>query len=492
MTESRTGSESPSEQPVDGDDDRYDFVVVANRLPVEMRPSDDGQVAWTKSPGGLVSALEPVLRGRDAVWVGWSGSHTDDTMPISPIPDDVGPCALHEVPLSHEEVATYYEGFCNATIWPLYHDAIATPAYHRSAWDSYVEVNQKFADTTAALTEHGATVWVHDYQLQLVPRMLRLQRPDLVIGFFLHIPFPPAELFVQLPWRRQVIEGLLGSDLIGFHTHGGANNFMAVTSRLLGTELEDGGILVPDESRPGLTRRVEIDAFPISIDAAEIDTLAREPATIARAQEIRRAIGSPTTVLLGVDRLDYTKGIDVRLKAITELLEDGLANDAVFIQVATPSRENVTEYQRLRDEIDLMVGRAIGDHGTIGQPPIQYLHQGLAHDELVAYYVASDVMLVTPYRDGMNLVCKEYIASRTNDDGALVLSEFTGAAIELPEAYLVNPYDADGVKEAIVTAMTAPEDERRRRMTAMRDQVFSHDVKRWAREFLAALGAEER
>jgi trehalose 6-phosphate synthase len=463
----------------------YEFLVVCNRLPVEMAPGPDGAVTWTRSPGGLVAAMEPALAGHAAVWLGWSGHHIDDTLPLVPVPPEVGPCDLQEVGLSREDVEEYYEGFCNATIWPLYHDAVVTPAYHRRAWDRYVEVNRRFASATARLAAPGATVWVHDYQLQLVPRMLRELRPDLVIGFFLHIPFPPAELFIQLPWRRQVVQGLLGADLVGFQTEGAAANFRTVATRLLGLPL-DGNDL-PVAAPDGGTRTVTVGAFPISIAAADYDALARRPQTRERAAQIREAVGNPRRLLLGVDRLDYTKGIDVRLKAITELLEDGLVDGCVFIQVATPTRENVEEYQRMRDEIDQMVGRAIGDHGSIGAPPIQYLHQPLTRDELIAYYVASDVMLVTPYRDGMNLVAKEYVACRTDGDGALVLSEFTGASIDLPQSFLVNPYDADGVKDAIVAAINVAPESAKSRMSAMRAQVFAHDVNRWAREFLTAL-----
>lgn len=463
----------------------YDLVVVCNRLPVEAK-AVDGRVQWTASPGGLVTAMEPVLRERHAAWVGWSGRHTDDTVPVADIPKGIGPCDLFEVALSREQIELYYEGFCNATIWPLYHDAVVPPVYHRHTWNEYVRVNRHFAARTAALAAPGAVVWVHDYQLQLVPRLLRELRPDLTIGFFLHIPFPPVELFLQLPWRRQVVEGLLGADLVGFHTDRGAQNFLNLAASLTGARHEGPAVCVP--TMDGDTRRVRAGAFPISIDAADFAELAQSPAVQERALELREVVGNPRRLLLGVDRLDYTKGIDVRLAAVTELLEEGRFDDAVFVQVATPSRENVEGYSRMRDEIDQMVGRANGDHGSIGAPPVQYLHQPLAREELIAYYVAADVMLVTPYRDGMNLVAKEYVACRTDGLGALVLSEFTGAAIDLPEAYVVNPYDADGVKAAIVAAMTAPEADRRARMSAMREQVFSHDVARWADEFLEALG----
>ena len=475
---------------------RFAFVVVANRLPVSAQVDDDGITTWTRSPGGLVSALEPVLRQGDGVWVGWSGRHAPDPysaedfgLELEALPDGIGPCALREVELTREEFEGYYEGFSNSTIWPLYHDAIATPSYHRHQWEPYVEINRRFAERAAEFAAEGATVWIHDYQLQLVPGMLRERRPDLRIGFFLHIPFPPLELFVQLPWRHELVEGLLGADLVGFQTPDGAANYLALTDRLLHLHPDGSGVTVADATHPDGQRRVEVRAFPISIDSAEYEAIARTPQTQDRAAEIREKLGNPAHLLLGVDRLDYTKGIDVRLKAFTELLADGsiAPGEAVFVQIATPSRENVEDYQRLRDEIEQMIGRAIGDHGLIGAPPIQYLHQPMEREELVAFYAAADVMLVTPYRDGMNLVAKEYVASRHADDGALVLSEFTGAAFELVEAFLVNPYDAEGVKRAILDAMHTEPDELRRRMTAMRSYVEEHDVARWAASFLAAL-----
>ncbi len=478
------------------ENDVFDLVVVANRLPVSADSADDGTTTWTRSPGGLVSALEPVLREREAVWVGWSGRYAPDPyaaedygVTLEPVPADAGPCALREVEISRTEVEAYYEGFSNSTIWPLYHDAIAVPQYHRHFWEPYVEVNRRFAEAVALVAAEGATVWVHDYQLQLVPQMLRERRPDLRIGFFLHIPFPPLELFVQLPWRRAIVEGLLGADLVGFHTPGGASNLVDLATRLMHLDVQEDGVVVADSTRPEGHRHVTIASFPISIDTAEYDAIARTPQVQDRAAEIRDKLGNPRHLLLGVDRLDYTKGIDVRLKAFTELLAEGSVKpgDAVFVQIATPSRENVEDYQRLRDEIELMVGRAIGDHGLIGAPPIQYLHQPVEREELVAFYLAADVMLVTPYRDGMNLVCKEYVASRYDGEGALVLSEFAGAAVELTEAYLVNPYDADGVKHAILDALYAEPEARRIRMAAMRAVVAEHDVERWARSFLSAL-----
>jgi trehalose 6-phosphate synthase len=465
-----------------------DLIVVANRLPIESHQDDDGATTWERSPGGLVSALEPVLTSRPSTWVGWSGrcSDEDDYVEVPEHLASLGECELHEISLTRSEVRSYYDGFSNAALWPLYHDAIVSPVYHRTEFDAYRTVNRRFAQAVAELAAPGATVWVHDYQLQLVPGMLRELRPDLVIGFFLHIPFPPIELYLQMPWRAVVLHGLLGADVVGFQSAGGAGNFRQLAERLLSLQVDGDDVLVEGAHGP---RRVRVADFPISIDSHAIDALARDPRIRKRAADTRRALGNPEVLLLGVDRLDYTKGIDIRIQAYEELLEEGAfdAEKTVLVQVATPSRENVEEYQRIRDEVALIVGRALGAHGKMGTAPIHYLHHPVPREDLVALYVAADIMLVTPLRDGMNLVCKEYVASRINDDGALVLSEFTGAAAELPDAWLVNPYDADGMKDSIVAAATASPESRARRMRALRAQVFEHDVERWARSFLDAL-----
>ncbi|WP_297733817.1 trehalose-6-phosphate synthase [Nocardioides sp.] len=456
-----------------------DLVIVANRLPVDRVTMPDGDSDWRRSPGGLVSALEPVMRAHDGAWIGWPGS-TDDA-DLEPFVED----GLQLVPvhLSEQEVEEFYEGFSNGTLWPLYHDLVAKPGFHREWWDSYVRVNQRFAERAAEVSAEGATVWVQDYQLQLVPQMLRELRPDLRIGFYLHIPFPPAELFSQLPWRRQILEGLLGADLIGFQLPGGAGNFVRLVRGRVGHKTHRDLVYLPDG------RTVKACAFPISIDAAGFIELARTPAVQDRAKEIREALGNPRKVFLGIDRLDYTKGIYPRLRAFAELIADGLLDveDVVFVQVATPSRERVEEYRILRDEIDRLVGRINGDLGRIGRPAISYLHSSYPREEMAALYRAADIMVVTPYRDGMNLVAKEYVACRYDDDGALVLSEFAGAAHELRQAYLVNPYDINGMKASLMEAYHAPPKETTRRMRAMRKQVVDNDVSAWAKSFLSAL-----
>jgi alpha,alpha-trehalose-phosphate synthase [UDP-forming] len=460
--------------------ERFDFVVVANRLPVDRRDEPDGSVTWLPSPGGLVAAMEPVLRQHRGAWIGWTGSEGE-----APPPFDAAEMHLVAVPLSSREIADYYEGMSNATLWPLYHDVIAPPRYHRRWWDSYVDVNRRFADVAATQAAHGATVWVQDYQLQLVPQLLRDVRPDVRIGFFNHIPFPPYELFAQLPWRRQVLDGLLGSDLVGFQRPADANNFLRACRRV-GQPTRRGQVRAP-----GLAgeRLVRAQAFPISVDAGSIAEIARRPQVRQRARTIRSELGDPELILLGVDRLDYTKGILHRLQAVEELFAEQHLKlpGTVFVQVATPSRERVESYKALREEVETTVGRINGEHSRLGRPAVHYLHQSFPKEELVALYLAADVLLVTALRDGMNLVAKEYVAARDDERGALVLSEFTGASIELQQAYIVNPHDIDGLKAAIVSAATSSPREAARRMRALRRHVSSHDVVRWAGDFLRVL-----
>jgi trehalose 6-phosphate synthase len=469
----------------------FDFVVVSNRLPVDRVIRHDGEPDWKPSPGGLVAALEPVMRSSDGAWIGWSGVADDE---VEPFEAD----GMHLVPvrLSEVEVEQYYEGFSNDTIWPLYHDVIAQPKYHRDWWDSYVAVNRRFADRAASVAAEGATVWVQDYQLQLVPRMLRERRADLTIGFFNHIPFPAYGLYSQLPWRAQIVEGLLGADLIGFQRRADAGNFLRAVRRLFHVPTTHNRVQLPaagdgrwPNSGGSAARTVVARHFPISIDTHAYQDLAASPAVRERAAAIRHDLGDPGTIMLGVDRLDYTKGIGHRFSAYAELLAEGKldVNDTVLVQVASPSRERVESYKALRDEIELTVGRVNGDYGTIRHSAINYLHHGYPREEMVALFLAADIMLVTALRDGMNLVAKEYVASRVDEDGVLVLSEFAGAADELKQALLVNPHDIEGLKRAILSAVHMPRGERRLRMRALRSRVIEHDVTRWSQDFLEAL-----
>ena len=489
----------------------YELVVVANRLPVDVIVDEDGGTSWRRSPGGLVSALQPVMQGAAGAWVGWAGSADVDAEPF-----DAEGMHLVPVTLTAVEVADYYEGFSNDTLWPLSHDVISAPEYHRKWWDAYRRVNARFAAAAAAQAAQGAVVWVHDYQLQLVPALLRDLRPDVRIGYFHHIPFPPLELFAQLPWRRQVVEGLLGADLLGFQRAGDAANFVRVVRRLTDLPTRGQVVTVPvGETSPPVAkeagkrgsrrtvtavrtenghqqRQVRAVAFPISIDSARFDAMARTPEIRDRARQIRADLGDPEVLFLGVDRLDYTKGIPHRIKAYGELLAEERLTipDAALVQVASPSRENVEAYQQLREEVETLVGRINGEHGTIGAAAIHYMHHSYPPDEMAALYLAADVMLVTSLRDGMNLVAKEFVAACTDDRGVLVLSEFTGAADELAGALLVNPHDIDGLKDAMERAASMDKREMRQRMRRLRRRVLDDDVTKWSEGFLSALTAD--
>jgi trehalose 6-phosphate synthase len=480
-------------------DGAFGLVVVSNRLPVDRIIDDDGAATWRPSPGGLVTALEPVMRANDGAWIGWTGAPDDE---VSAFENDG--IWIIPVPLSAKEITEYYEGFSNETLWPLYHDVISPPIYRREWWESYLEVNRRFAEFAAKTAAQGAVVWVQDYQLQLVPRILRGLRPDLVIGFFDHIPFPPYGIFSQLPWREQIIDGLLGADVIGFQRVADAGNFSRAVRRLKGYDTKGPIVEVPfaddippdhlasrlTTSRRGkIVRTVIARAFPISIDSLSYDQLARHPSVQARARKIREDLGNPETIMLGVDRLDYTKGIGHRLEAYGELLAEGAlaVEDVTLVQVASPSRERVEAYRQLRNEIELTVGRINGQYGSISHTAISYLHHHCPREELVALCLAADVMLVTALRDGMNLVAKEYVATRFDDDGVLVLSEFAGAADELRQALLVNPHDIVGLKNAIMRAINMPKRERSRRMRLLRKRVLDNDVAKWSALFLETL-----
>ena len=452
------------------------LVIVANRLPV--RWSDEGSDAgrWVPSPGGLVSAVGPAIAQQpgEAAWIGWTGSHTEDE------PFEIDGLHLHPVPITQDEKELFYDGMSNGTLWPLYHDKVVPAEFHRHWFDGYRRINQRYAEEAAATAGEGATVWVHDYQLQIVPGMLRELRPDVRIGFFLHIPFPPPELFVALPWRNQLAEGMLGADLVGFQTPDSAANFHRLTVRLgLADRVDNERVRVGG-------RTVRACAYPIGIDVARYEEAAREDATTDAARDLRARLGAPHTMLLGVDRLDYTKGIDVRLRALRELLDDGLVNPSqvTMVQIAQPSRDDVEAYITLREEVERLVGQINGDHARVGFPVVHYIHQDVEFEELLAMYRAADVMLVTPFRDGMNLVAKEYVATRYDLTGTLVLSEFAGAATELSDALLVNPFDIDGLKSAIVRAVSMPPDEARERMSKLRAAVEANDANGWARGFL--------
>jgi trehalose 6-phosphate synthase len=456
------------------------MVIAANTLPIRRR-REQGRARWVPAPGGLASALGPVVRDLGGAWIGWAGVGSR----VAPFRH--GNIAMVPIPLSRQEIAEYYEGFCNGTLWPLFHSAIREPEYHRSWWGAYAAVNERFAEAVAGAAGRGATVWVQDYHLLLLPALLRRRRPDLRLGFFLHVPFPAEELFLRLPWRHQVLEGMLGADVVGLQTPGAARNLLRLARRLLGADVRAGTV-----SRGAA--EVVVGAYPISVDVARIESIAKLPRVQKRVEELRRTVGRGRKVLLGVDRLDYTKGIDLRLKAYDEVLTrwPELAARTVLVQVAVPSRGRVAEYQRLQERVDAMVGRLNGQHGDVGVEPVSYVRRNLDLEDLVAMYQLADVMVVTPLADGMNLVAKEYVASRTDERGTLVLSEFAGAAAELKGALLVNPHDVNGMADAVERALDMTVAEQRRRMRQLRGVVQANTVQDWAMSFLETVQGVSR
>lgn len=459
---------------------KWPLIIVANRLPVERVKSKEGS-KWKRSPGGLVSALTPIVQQAKGSWIGWSGVTGSAPKPFTHDGIDLLPISI-----SREQLQAFYYGFCNGTIWPLYHGAIRQPEYHRHWWRPYVNVNRRYADITADAAGKNAKIWIHDYHLQLAPDMLRERRPDLRIGYFLHIPFPPKELFGRLPWRRQILEGLMGADVVGFQTDVGAENFIELAVQYTEARVR-GGVLHKDG------RSIRVKAFPISIDFDRYSTMASTPGVVKRSGELSEQVGQGRRIILGVDRLDYTKGIDVRLRGFQELLSRrrSIVRECVMVQLAVPSRERIAEYRELRSNVEELVGQINGEFGEVGMTPVQYLHRGLPFKELIALYRAADVMLVTPLADGMNLVAKEYVATRFDDTGVLILSEFTGAARELDRSLLVNPHDLNGLAETIDMAMSLPEREAKRRMRKMRETVAAYTVFDWAESFMQSLSEEE-
>ena len=459
------------------------LLIVSNRLPVSAR-LDDGAVRLTRASGGLATGLRAWHERAGGLWIGWPGDTSRFTAAqMAELDERLQQRSVVPVHLTPEQIERYYHDFSNRVIWPLFHYLIDRVPVDTTSWRAYHEVNEAFADAVARAYRPGDAIWVHDYQLLLLPALLRERLPTARIGFFLHIPFPSSEVFRTLPWRREVLQGLLGADVIGFHTFAYLRHFLASLLHVEGVETEVTSVRVGH-------RDVRLGVFPMGIDAQRFDALARDPDVEAQAAAIRHGAGG-RRIIVGVDRLDYTKGIPRRLLALERLLtRDASLRDRIrYVQVAVPSRGEVDSYQVFRRQVEEAVGRINGSCTTLHSTPIHYMHRSVSPRELVALYSAADVMLVTPLRDGMNLVAKEFVASRADGDGVLVLSEFAGAAAELGDALVVNPYDVDAVSNAIGQALAMPQEERRRRMRALRQRVTSYDVHAWARSFIELLEA---
>lgn len=459
-------------------------LIVSNRLPVTIQVHD-GVPRSAPSAGGLATSMRQVHAEPGSCWIGWPG----DTCGLAPearvdLDEQFGAQNLRAVHLERAQVERFYEGFSNGVLWPLFHyslERVRLDAW--KDWEAYREVNERFAETVAQVWQPGDRIWVHDYQLALVPQLLRARLPEASIGFFLHIPFPASAAFRILPWRREILEGMLGADLIGFQTYSFQRHFMSALLRVLGLEPR----LEELEYRG---RVVRVGSFPISIDTRHFVARSAEPETSAAAEALR-ANHPGCQLLVGVDRLDYTKGLPRRVLAVERLLERAphLHGKFKFIQVAVPSRTGVEAYEKLRREIDELIGRVNGRFSNLQWSPVQYLYRSVDEAELLALYRAGDVMLVTPLRDGMNLVAKEYVACQLEHDGVLVLSEFAGAAWELGDALLVNPYDVDQTAQAIQEALEMTPEARAERMKSLRRRVQQWTVHHWTSDFLGALDA---
>jgi trehalose 6-phosphate synthase/phosphatase len=459
------------------------LVIVSNRLPVTPALDENGAVVFPGSVGGLATGLGSFYRRYESLWIGLhdpiEGTNMDD--------EAVRACLFEDhsclpVLVDADDAALYYQGFSNETIWPVFHHFPQYAIFDRASWDAYTRVNERFADAVAEAWRPGDLVWVNDYHLMLLPGLLRERLPTASIGFFLHIPFPSFEIFRMLPWRDELIDGLLGADLVGFHTYDYARHFLSSALRLKGLDQTFSELSVNG-------RTVRVDAFPMGIDYERFAAAAGSAEVEANARDLRRQIGDRAFVL-SVDRLDYSKGIPARLAAFAQLLDEHPEwHERVSLtMVAVPSRTDVEHYQLLKREVDELVGRINGEYGTMDWTPVHYLYRSLPFDELVALYREADVMLVTPLRDGMNLVAKEYVATKGDSRlGVLVLSELAGAATELGEALIVNPFDSDALVDALGQALGMPADEQRQRLTAMQDRLRRYDVIVWAEDFTGAL-----
>lgn len=454
-------------------------ILVSNRLPVTIAKDDAGPPRFRRSSGGLVAGLADVHKEAGAVWVGHSGLFEDDAR-FAEIQRELEAQRFVAVPLPKPLYDSYYAGMANGTLWPLFHYFPGFMRHSPEDWLSYVDVNRRFCEAVLAIARAHDRVWVHDYQLMLLPGMLREALPELQIAYFHHIPFPSSEMFRILPQRQEVLTGLLGSDLIGMHTLDYVRHLLTCVTRLAGGDVDR------DEVHHQ-SRIVKVGAFPLGVDVESTRARALDFDGIPHIAELQQSLEGKT-VFLGVDRLDYTKGLPERFKAFRRFLQNNpeYVGKVSFLQVCVPSRQDAPFYADLRNEVERLVGQINGEFGRPGYVPLQYLFQPFTPSQVVAFYKLGDVMLVTPLRDGLNLVCKEYVAARDDDDGVLILSELAGAAAEMGEAILVNPFDIESVAARMIEAVTMPAAERRRRMQRLRRRVTGYNNLEWSRDFLRA------
>lgn len=455
-------------------------IIVSNRLPVKIQNTENG-LEYQTSEGGLATGLGSIYKQGNNLWIGWPGLYVDSKETEQEITTHLQNNNMSPVFLTTQEIRDYYEGFSNETLWPTFHYFNNYAVHENELWEAYFKVNLKFCEEVVRLAEPGDTLWIHDYQLLLLPQLIRERLPESSIGFFLHIPFPSYEVFRLLPWRRQLLKGLLGADLIGFHTYDDMRHFLSSVNRIVMLTHTNGQVDMNN-------RRVLIDAFPMGIDYTSYSSTAAAPDTIKKEVRFRTALGE-VKVLLSIDRLDYSKGIPNRLQAFETFLEryPEWRGKVSLVMVVVPSRDRVGRYKDLKEDIDERVGRINGQYGRLNWTPIHYFYRSFPINSISAFYRIADVALVTPMRDGMNLVAKEYVASKLDQHGVLVLSEMAGASRELLDSLQINPNDINGMVDSLHAALVMPEAEQERRMSNMQATIKKYDIHNWVRVFMDRL-----
>ncbi len=463
-------------------------IIVSNRLPLQVSINDNS-FEINPSVGGLATGMKSVHADGDGIWVGWSGIPEDNLSPSlsEKINREIKKAKCLAVGLNNKDIEDYYEGFSNKALWPLFHYFMEYTNFEQQEWEAYKRVNQKFADVVLDTIEDGDTVWIHDYQLLLLPQMIKNKKPNTTIGFFLHIPFPSYEIFRTFPWRKEILKGMLGADLLGFHTYDYERHFLSSIKRILRLDVNFNLINYKD-------RRIKVDSFPMGIDYDKFYSAATEQSGKPKEkselyQRLQTHNNENKKLILSIDRMDYTKGIPNRIKAFEYFLDKypQYKENVRLIMLAVPSRSNVPQYKKLKRETDELVGRVNGKFSTVSWTPIWYFYRALPFSGLIDLYTSSKVALITPIRDGMNLVAKEYVATRINKDGVLILSEMAGASKEMNGALLINPNSFEDFANNLDRALSMPIEEQQKRMTSLQKRVKRYNVEKWATEFLKSL-----
>lgn len=463
-------------------------IITSNRLPLQVNIKDQ-KLKITSSVGGLATGMKSVHAEGDAIWIGWSGIPNEELDPSMSLQVDeaIRKQKCISVPLSAEDVEQYYEGFSNKALWPLFHYFMEYSRFEQEEWEAYKRVNQKFADVILDHIEDGDTVWIHDYQLLLLPELIKNSKPNASIGFFLHIPFPSYEIFRTFPWCKQLLKGMLGADLIGFHTYDYERHFLSSVKRILRLDVNFNQISYQD-------RLVKVDSFPMGIDYEKFHQAAlHQSMNVNKKSDLLERLKAHQSkdrkLILSIDRMDYTKGIPNRIKAFEYFLEKypKYKEKVRLVMLAVPSRSNVPQYQKLKRETDELVGRINGKFASVSWTPIWYFYRALPFKDLIDLYISSEVALITPIRDGMNLVAKEYVATRIQKDGVLILSEMAGAAKEMNEAILINPNSFEDFADSLEMALSMPKEEQTKRMSHLQKRLKRYNVEKWAQEFFKAL-----